>query len=172
MMETSEQMSEIRFEFGRNWLGFVQRELTDDRIAIARNHLLSFLKKDSLAGMDFLDIGCGSGIHSAAARSAGADPVCSFDFDPNSVAATDLVRTRAGAPSNWRVTRGDVLDEQFVRSLGKWRLVYSWGVLHHTGDVWKAIGNASIAVAEGGLFYIALYSADVQPNQEFWLRIK
>ena len=162
----------MRFEFGRNWTGFVRRNLNDERVAIARSHILDFIKKDSLQGMDFLDIGSGSGIHSAAAASAGAGNIYSFDYDPNSVAATNLVRQRAGNPTTWRVTRGDVLDDSFISSLGKWNFVYSWGVLHHTGDVWRALDNASKTVAKGGLFYIALYSADVCPDQEYWLKIK
>lgn len=162
----------VRFEFGKNWTKFVQRNLSDERIDIARKHILAFMKRDDLKGLDFLDIGCGSGIHSAAALGAGAGKVGSFDYDPNSVNATNLVRQRIGGPSNWNVGRGDVLDDKFIASLGKWSLVYSWGVLHHTGDVWRAVDNASKTVADGGLFYIALYAADVQSDPEFWLRIK
>jgi SAM-dependent methyltransferase len=168
----STEQHDIRFEFGRNWTGFVRRNLDDDRIRIAQKHLLAFLKRQDLKGLDFLDIGSGSGINSAAAYSAGADRICSFDYDPNSVAATSLVRKRAGNPAKWSVTRGDVLDDRFMASLGKWNCVYSWGVLHHTGDVWRAIDNAAKIVSNGGLFYIALYSADVRPDAEFWLKIK
>jgi 2-polyprenyl-6-hydroxyphenyl methylase/3-demethylubiquinone-9 3-methyltransferase len=46
------------------------------------------------------------------------------------------------------------------------------GVLHHTGDVWRAIENASKTVAKGGLFYVALYSEDVQTDPQFWLGVK
>lgn len=171
----SEQVSaqrELRFAFGQNWQRFVRRNLDSDRIAIARDHILKFLKRDNLKGLDFLDIGCGSGIHSAAACTAGANSVRSFDFDPDSVAATEMVRRRIGGSTEWLVSSGDVLDDAFIQSLGKCNFVYSWGVLHHTGNVWRAIDNASKTVADNGLFYVALYSADVEPNQEFWLRIK
>ena len=171
-LNESKQNHEVRFEFGRNWTGFVRRNLNDERIEIACKHILNFLKRDDLKNLDFLDIGSGSGIHSAAAFAAGADRICSFDYDPNSVTATSLVRKRAGNPANWSVMRGDVLDDRCIASLGKWKFVYSWGVLHHTGDVWRAIDNASKTVAEGGLFYIALYSADTVEDPEFWLDVK
>ncbi len=168
----STQQNDIRFEFGHNWTRFVRHKLDEERIGIAQKHLLEFLKREDLKGLDFLDIGSGSGINSAAACSAGAGRICSFDYDPNSVTATGLVHKRAGNPANWKVMRGDVLDDRFIASLGPWNFVYSWGVLHHTGNVWQAIANAAKLVADGGLLYIALYSADVRPDAEFWLRIK
>src|SRR5215831_17819380 len=118
-----------RFEFGKNWMDYVKRSLDPERVEIAKRHLLAVLRRNDLEGVDFLDIGCGSGIHSLAALKAGATKIHSFDYDPNSVAATSLVRTRAGASPHWLVERGDVLDESYVDALGKWRIVYSWGVL-------------------------------------------
>ena len=81
----------------------------------------------------------------------------------------------AGSPAGWTARQGSVLDETFVNGLPLFDIVYSWGVLHHTGDVWTAIRNAAGRVAPGGLFYIALYSADVQKppfTAEFWLALK
>ena len=161
-----------RYEFGKNWTRFVEKSATDERVDIAKRHILAFVGRDSLDGLDFLDIGCGSGIHSLAAHQAGAGKIHGFDYDENSVNATNIMRGRAGEPQNWTVERGDVLNDEYVASLGKWNLVYSWGVLHHTGDVWRAIENASKTVAKDGLFYIALYSEDVQTDPQFWLDVK
>lgn len=172
MSETISSSRELRFAFGKNWQGFVRRNLDSDRIGIARDHILAFLNRNDLKGLHFLDIGCGSGIHSAAACIAEAESIHSFDFDPDSVAATNAVRRGIGSSTPWQVGRGDILDDVFVRSLGTWNFVYSWGVLHHTGNVWRAVDNASRTVAEGGLFYIALYSADAIQDQDLWLRIK
>ena len=164
----------MRFEFGKNWQRFVRRNVTPERCDIARNHILAFAGRESLQGVDFLDIGCGSGLHSLAAHEAGAGRIFSFDCDANSVAATATLRARAGNPANWHVERGDVLDLDYIAALGKWNFVYSWGVLHHTGNVRQAIRNAQSAVADGGTFYVALYSSDVAPAEvrEFWLKKK
>ena len=161
-----------RYEFGRNWTRFVEKSASDERVDIAKRHILTFIGRDSLDGLDFLDIGCGSGIHSLAAYQAGAGKIYGFDYDENSVNATNIMRRRVGEPANWQVERGDVLNDNYVELLGKWNLVYSWGVLHHTGDVWRAIENASKTIATNGLFYIALYSEDVQTNPQFWLEVK
>ena len=151
---------EQRFAFGRNWSRFVRRNFTQERCDVAKKHILDFLGRESMEGLDFLDIGCGSGIHSLAAWQSGARRVHSFDYDPDSVAATKLMWQTAGRPSNWTIERGDVLDSNYIASLGKWNFVYSWGVLHHTGQLWQAVENAQSTVADGGIFYIALYSSD------------
>lgn len=163
---------EMRFEFGKNWSKFVRSKFSQERCEVAKRWLLDFSRKESFEGTNFLDIGCGSGIHSLAAWQAGATRVHSFDYDPNSVAATKMLWESAGRPSNWKVEQGDVLSDDYIRSLGNWDFVYSWGVLHHTGAMWQAIQNAQSTVADGGTLYIALYSSDVQPQKEFWLEVK
>ena len=132
------------------------------------------MKRDDLKGLSIIDIGCGSGLHSMAMFQSGAASIHGFDYDPNSVAATRMVQKIAGSPPNWTVQQGSVLDDAFMASLPQYDFVYSWGVLHHTGDVWKAIRLAADRVKPGGLFYIALYSADVQkdPTPAFWLDVK
>ena len=99
----------------------------------------AFLGKEDLDNKTFLDIGCGSGIHSLAAFLSGAKLIVSFDYDPQSVAATRILHRKAGEPKNWKIMQGSVLDEEFLRTLGHFDFVYSWGVLHHTGQMWQAI---------------------------------
>jgi SAM-dependent methyltransferase len=166
--------TETRFEFGKNWSNFISRNFSQERCDAAKKRLLTFIGRDSLEGLDFLDIGCGSGIHSLAAFQSGAGRIHSFDYDPNSVAATKSLHERAGSPANWHVERGDALDAEYIAKLGKWNFVYSWGVLHHTGQMWQAVRNAQSCVADGGMFFIALYSSDADfvPSKEFWLEIK
>jgi 2-polyprenyl-3-methyl-5-hydroxy-6-metoxy-1,4-benzoquinol methylase len=171
---TAKERKAMRFGFGKNWSRFVRGSFSDQRVEIAKSHILKFLGRADLVGLDLLDIGCGSGLHSLAAYRAGARRIRSFDYDSDSVATTRRLWRHAGEPNDWTVERGDVLDEAYIGSLGQWPFVYCWGVLHHTGEAWKAIENAQKTVAPGGLFYLALYSADVQSpsEQAFWLAKK
>ena len=36
--------------------------------------------------------------------------------------------------TNWTIEQGSVLDDRYVERLGFFDVVYSWGVLHHTGE--------------------------------------
>lgn len=165
---------EKRFEFGANWTAFVEKHFDQERLDISRRHLLEFVGKATLDGLSFLDIGCGSGLHSLAAWQAGARPIHSFDYDPKSVEATRLMHQFAQSPAPWTISQGSVLDAAFMEGLSQADLVYSWGVLHHTGDVWSAIHQACSRVSPGGLLYLALYSADlcVDPPPAYWLKVK
>jgi 2-polyprenyl-3-methyl-5-hydroxy-6-metoxy-1,4-benzoquinol methylase len=164
---------EDAFRFGENWQRFLAEELDPERERIAAESLKSLVGRD-LEGRSFLDIGCGSGLFSLSAHRAGARPIVSVDVDPQSVAATDSLRAAAGGPEDWRVLHGSILDEQLVEQLEPAEIVYSWGVLHHTGDMWQAIRNATRLVAPGGLFCIAIYNkvSGRYLDSNRWLRIK
>ncbi len=146
-----------RFEFGANWARFLS-VLDDERIAQAKASLKAMLGVESLEGKTFLDVGSGSGLFSLAARSLGAR-VRSFDYDPKSVACTRELRRRYfNDDQNWMVDEGSVLDEAFLASLGSYDIVYSWGVLHHTGQMNRALDNVSPLVKSGGRLFIAIYN--------------
>lgn len=164
----------MRFQFGANWAKFVQTSLSEEKIAQSVEHLKNFLRVDNLRGKSFIDIGSGSGIHSLAALRLGADRIFSFDYDANSVATTSKLRERAGSPANWAVEQGSVLDDGYMGKLDKCDIVYSWGVLHHTGDMWTAVRNALLPLKPDGVFYVALYSPEiyVSPPSHYWLHVK
>jgi 2-polyprenyl-3-methyl-5-hydroxy-6-metoxy-1,4-benzoquinol methylase len=159
-----------RYEFGKNWSNFL-RVLDENRIERAVASLRTLLGVPDLKGASFLDIGSGSGLFSLAAHRLGAR-VRSFDYDPSSVACTqELKRRYAEAGADWTVERGSVLDKQFLASLGQFDVVYSWGVLHHTGAMWEAIDNARTLVAPGGTFAIAIYN-DQGVWSKRWTKLK
>ena len=159
-----------RFEFGKNWARFL-RDLDEPRIAMAVDSLRAMLELDGLNGRSFLDIGCGSGLFSLAARRLGA-AVFSFDFDPESVAcARELKRRYAAEDRLWTIDSGSALDRAYLESLGRYDIVYSWGVLHHTGAMWKALENAIVPCKPGGLLYIAIYN-DQGEISRIWTAIK
>lgn len=161
---------ETRFGFGANWARFLTL-LTDQRIREAERSLAELLGENDLSGKTFLDVGCGSGLFSLAARNMGAR-VRSFDYDPESVACARELRQRFHRNSGeWTVEQGSILDEAYLGSLGESDIVYSWGVLHHTGEMWSALAHAAELVKPGGKLAIAIYN-DQGWVSRAWTRIK
>ena len=157
----------ISFSFGKNWQNYL-KSLTKAKILYAKNSLEEFL--GNVKNSSILDIGCGSGIFSYSMYSLGAKKITSFDIDPFSVECAKYLRNNVKNPKRWNILYGSILDENFLTELGKFNIVYSWGVLHHTGNMWKAIHNAMTLVEDNGLFLIAIYNKT--KYSKFWLIIK
>lgn len=159
-----------RFKFGENWANFL-RTLNEDRIAVAEQSLRDMLGCQSLQGQSFVDVGCGSGLFSLAARRLGAT-VFSFDFDPQSAHCARELRARYFPDdSDWTVSEGSALDEDFIKGLGKYDIVYSWGVLHHTGHMWRALDLVTYLLKPGGQLFISIYN-DQGRISERWTKVK
>ena len=170
LQPATEVKAGVRFPFGDNWLRFLST-LTDDKLTEATHSLQEMLRVSSLEGLSFLDVGCGSGLFSLAARRLGAR-VHSLDNDPQSVAcANELKRRYLPGDAGWTIENGSVLDESYLAGLGKFDVVYAWGVLHHTGDMYRAFSNVLTTVAPGGKLYISVYN-DQGRRSKYWSFIK
>jgi SAM-dependent methyltransferase len=148
------KISSTRFQFGRNWQQFSSL-IGQDKIVGSVQRLEKLLDVSPVKGKSFLDIGCGSGLHSLAALKLGANKVHAMDYDRISVLTTESVLKKYWGGGNYITQVGDILDEAMV--LPSSDIVYSWGVLHHTGNMNKAILNATKFVNPGGALVLALY---------------
>jgi 2-polyprenyl-6-hydroxyphenyl methylase/3-demethylubiquinone-9 3-methyltransferase len=147
---------ESHFSFGENWAHYAEK-IDERRIEEAEKSLIRLVGRESIAGRTFLDIGCGSGLFSLAALRLGCQRLLAVDLDPNSVQTTRKTLERYAPPgANWDCQRISVFDLDPAK-VGMFDIVYSWGVLHHTGAMYKAIEKASRMVKPEGMLTLALY---------------
>lgn len=162
--------SASRFAFGENWTRFLA-VVNEERICRAAQSLKDWLGEAGLESRSFLDAGSGSGLFSLAARRLGAR-VHSFDADPQSVRCTETLRERYfPGDERWTVEQGSIVDPEYTAALGRYDIVYSWGVLHHTGRMWEALEATTGLVKPGGTLFIAIYNDQGRASRR-WKRIK
>lgn len=166
----TEVLAGERFQFGENWWRFLEI-LDDNRIMLAEQSLCKMLAVKTLTGKRFLDVGSGSGLFSLAARRLGAT-VHSFDYDPKSVACTRELKNRYfPKDETWVIEKASALDKDYLSKLGQFDVIYSWGVLHHTGAMWEALGNVAPLVKMEGVLFIAIYNDQGHPSK-VWKKVK
>jgi 2-polyprenyl-3-methyl-5-hydroxy-6-metoxy-1,4-benzoquinol methylase len=146
---------DAHFDFGANWASYA-RLIGQPQIDEAVRGLEKMLPAGAIAGRSFLDIGSGSGLHSLAALRLGAAVVRAIDIDEDSVASTRAVLTEHARGARWSAEIVSVFDLD-PALLGTFNVVYSWGVLHHTGDMDDAVRKAAAMVGPDGLLALALY---------------
>ena len=164
----------ISFSFGRNWMDYVNNFLDEKQIDIVTKSFLRYLPEDEYRGKVFVDIGCGSGVCSLSALRLGCKKVISFDVDKYSVKATKMARDKFSSllteSVQWEIFQGSILDGNLVDDFkNQGDIVYSWGVLHHTGKMYEAIRKAGQLVKPKGYLMLAIYNR--APSSNFWLRI-
>jgi 2-polyprenyl-3-methyl-5-hydroxy-6-metoxy-1,4-benzoquinol methylase len=164
------------FSFGKNWQEFLLH-LDNKKIESAKKSLTDFLGQNNpLSKKTFIDIGCGSGLFSLAAYQLGASKVVSIDVDRFAIKCANHLKTKNGSPQNWKIVEGSALNNDLVASLGKFDIVYSWGALHHTGNMYNAFDNLANLVEKGSLIYLAIYNNNTnkifEGTSSLWLKIK
>jgi 2-polyprenyl-6-hydroxyphenyl methylase/3-demethylubiquinone-9 3-methyltransferase len=156
--------AEGHFAFGKNWESYAKL-VGNVELDAARNGLLKLLPAEQWQDRTFLDIGCGSGLHSLSAASLGVSRILATDIDLDSVETTGKMLTRTCLDIKWEVKPISVFDSN-PEDLGTFDIVYSWGVLHHTGDMWRALDKAADLVSPGGALIVALYRSTTLDR--FW----
>lgn len=144
------------FAFGENWASYAEG-IGAEQVAWSERCMQALAGPEGVRGGSVVDVGCGSGLHSLAALRLGAASVLALDRDPQSVATTRAVLARlAPQGARYDVREADILALDPAQT-GRFDLVYSWGVLHHTGAMVRAIERAAALARPGGLFAFALY---------------
>jgi 2-polyprenyl-3-methyl-5-hydroxy-6-metoxy-1,4-benzoquinol methylase len=168
----------MQFDFGQNWADYSANALTPERVDQARHDFASLVAPiGSLKDKSFLDIGFGQGLGLLSAAAMGAH-VVGIDINPK---CDDVLnRNRRFFPdvrTSIPVIIGSILDDATLEHAqnaspdgGRYDVVHSWGVLHHTGDMKAAIRNAVRLVKPGGYFVVALYNRHW--SSRAWLVIK
>ncbi len=148
---------ETHFEFGENWKNY-SKTIDQKRI----NSAIEGVKKlfpDGLAGKTFLDIGCGSGLHSLAALSLGAASVTAVDIDENSVSTTQELLTKYAPGSEMEPRRLRLFSTRRQMRLARSTSSIP-GVCCITPATCGEQSNVQLNfVNSGGQFAIAIYSA-------------
>lgn len=135
----------------------------------AKKDFVDLLSGIELHERSFLDIGFGQGLSLLTATSMGAIAV---GCDINPLCSEILEKNRARffpqiVPGSIHLVTGSILDGSAVESLRAhspdqasrvYQIVHSWGVLHHTGDMERAIRATASLVASDGYLVIALYA--------------
>jgi SAM-dependent methyltransferase len=111
------------------------------------------------SGRTVLDAGCGGGRWTVGLLRLGAQ-VTAVDFSAHAVASTaaQAARLVPDAAGRLETRRADLLDQSTIPR-GPFDLVFSFGVLHHTGDTRRALANLARLVRPDGLLFLYLYGA-------------
>ncbi len=97
------------FAFGENRASFAQH-LDQTKIEAAEAEAIKLLGPGASRRQTFLDIGCGSGLHTLAALRLGAERVLALDLDPVSVRTTEKMLRDNLTDAKWRVRHVSIFD--------------------------------------------------------------
>ena len=133
-----------------------------DRILVEE---LLCVDREWFRGRTVLDAGCGIGRWTLGFLRLGCD-VTAVDFSPRGLETLQknmrLLAPEAVAEGRLSTQRVDLLDLPDALSSRRFDLVYSFGVLHHTGDTARALANVAPLVKPDGLLFLYLYGSRSQ----------
>jgi len=164
-----------QFDFGKNWQDFSHKALDSKKIQQAREDF-SYLTQDiDLTGKSFLDIGFGQGLSLLIATEKGCK---TFGCDINSKCKMVLEQNKKHFDNlhskKIPVEVGSIMENSVISKIKSYRqqfdIVHSWGVLHHTGNMYKALQTAADLTANKGFLIIAIYNKHW--TSPLWLLIK
>lgn len=121
----------------------------------AEPHILDFAGFHHWRGLRVLEIGCGIGSDAEQFARHGAE-YTGIDLSNESLA---ICRKRFNVyqlPGTF--LQGDITDQDFLKQLGEFDLVYSYGVLHHYPGMRQHIEHISELVAPGGELRFMVYA--------------
>ncbi len=156
-------MKTVAYDFGENWKDFSLNALQGINIEQSMNDFKILINNENIEGKTFLDIGFGQGLSLLHATQLGAktvgcdiNPTCKEVLENNKQKYFNLKDTTIP------VVVGSIIENETIESLkrinNKFDIVHSWGVLHHTGDMWKAIDNCTDLVNNNGKLIISIYN--------------
>lgn len=154
-MTTDERQALGMYEFGQNWAEYA-KDISSVHLSKAKEDFARLFDGIDLKGKSFVDIGSGSGVHALSALRLGVSSLTAVDIDRNSNITTGKTLEENWKDDNYRIINASILDGKTLEN-ETFDIVYSWGVLHHTGDMWSAIENAAQKVKKDGVFALAIY---------------
>jgi ubiquinone/menaquinone biosynthesis C-methylase UbiE len=116
-------------------------------------HLLPFLRRVAAAGSPLLEIGCSMGMDLAELARMGAQ-VTGVDLSPKSIEVARRHFDMKGLSADLRVANAEHLDFPDA----SFATVYSFGVLHHTPNLSRALDEVYRVLKPGGRAFLMLYS--------------
>ena len=133
------------------------------------------VRRDWFAGRDVLDAGCGNGRWTIGLLRLGAR-VTAVDASPHALERLhDSVEELCTPEERKRLTVGtaDLLELPPELAGRRFELVFSFGVLHHTGDTRRALQSVAGLVGPGGMLFLYLYgSRSLSPSRRTLLELR
>ena len=169
----------MQFDFGSNWKEFSAKALSPEKIQQARNDFQTLMAGINIRGVTLLDIGFGQGLTLLISTELGAI-TAGCEINPISIEVLEFNKQKFPKIKDCSIPiiTGSILDPKIISDLKKvdflhgnlYDIVHSWGVLHHTGNMWEAIKITSDLVKPNGHFIISIYNRHW--TSKIWLLIK